>query len=88
MTAASMVRTVRPRKSSNDANLVAALNVGPVAMAFEIKGGFNYYKSGVLTVNNCGRSPHHAMAVTGYTPEFFEIKNSWGTNWGDKRYVK
>eukprot|EP00116_Pleurobrachia_bachei_P010957 sb/3471219/ len=88
MIAASMVRTVRPRKSSRDANLVAALNVGPVAMAFEIKGGFSYYKKGVLTVKNCGKTPHHAMAVTGYTPEFFEIKNSWGANWGDRGYVR
>eukprot|EP00116_Pleurobrachia_bachei_P005562 sb/3465824/ len=88
MIAASMVRTVRPRKSSRDANLVAALNVGPVAMAFEIKGGFSYYKKGVLTVKNCGKTPHHAMAVTGYTPEFFEIKNSWGSNWGDRGYVR
>ena len=88
MKAAQMVRTVRPRKSSRDGSLVQALNVGPVAMAFEIKGGFNYYKKGVLTVKNCGRTPHHAMAVTGYTPEFFEIKNSWGSGWGDRGYVR
>ena len=57
-------------------------------MAFEIKGGFNYYKSGVLSINNCGRTPHHAMAVTGYTPDFWEIKNSWGSRWGDQGYVR
>lgn len=88
MKAAKMLETVRPRKSSYDASLVQALNVGPVAMAFEIKGGFNYYKTGVLSVHNCGSTPHHAMAVTGYTPEFFEIKNSWGGNWGDRGYVR
>jgi len=88
MKAAQMVKTVRPRKSSMDGSLVQALNEGPVAMAFEIKGGFNYYKKGVLTINNCGSTPHHAMAVTGYTPEFFEIKNSWGGGWGDRGYVR
>jgi len=86
--AAQVIETVRPRRSSGDSSLVQALNEGPVAMAFEIKGGFSYYKTGVLTVENCGSVPHHAMGVTGYTPEFFEIKNSWGSNWGDKGYVR
>ena len=88
MVAAKMVKTVRPGKSRGDASLVQALNEGPVAMAFEIKGGFSYYKKGVLSVRNCGSTPHHAMGVTGYTPEFFEIKNSWGSNWGDRGYVR
>ena len=86
--AVEVLQTVRPRKSARDASLVQALNEGPVAMAFEIKGGFSYYKKGVLSVRNCGRTPHHAMGVTGYTPEFFEIKNSWGSNWGDRGYVR
>ena len=46
MTAAKSLGTSRPAKSSGDANLVQALNVGPVSMAFEIKGGFSYYKNG------------------------------------------
>ena len=83
-----MLETVRPRRTANDGSLVEALNVGPVAMAFEIKGGFSYYKSGVLSVQDCGSVPHHAMGVTGYTPEFFEIKNSWGSTWGDGGYVR
>ncbi|KAL5251359.1 hypothetical protein ACHWQZ_G016904 [Mnemiopsis leidyi] len=88
MVAAKMLETVRPKKSANDASLVQALNEGPVAMAFEIKGGFSYYKKGILSVQDCGRVPHHAMGVTGYTPEFFEIKNSWGSDWGDGGYVR
>jgi len=88
MTAASFTRTARPARSGQDSNLVQALQQGPVAMAFEINGGFSYYKTGVLSIRNCGSTPHHAMAVTGYTPEFFEIKNSWGSRWGDQGYVR
>ena len=46
MVAAKSLGTARPKASRNDGTLVTALNVGPVAMAFEIKGGFSYYKSG------------------------------------------
>ena len=55
MTAASFTRTARPARSGQDSNLVQALQQGPVAMAFEIKGGFSYYKTGVLSIRNCGR---------------------------------
>ena len=48
MVAAKSLGTARPKASRNDGTLVTALNVGPVAMAFEIKGGFSYYKSGNL----------------------------------------
>ena len=48
MVAAKSLGTARPKASRNDGTLVTALNVGPVAMAFEIKGGFSYYKSGDL----------------------------------------
>ena len=85
LSGAKFSRSVRSR---GDSSLAAALNKGPVAMAFEIKGNFNYYKNGVLSIHNCGRTPHHAMTVTGYTPEFWEIKNSWGSTWGDQGYVR
>lgn len=88
MIAAQSLGTARPKKSRNDASLVTALNVGPVSMAFEIKGGFSYYKKGILSVRNCGDTPHHAMAVTGYSPDWFQVKNSWGSHWGDNGFVK
>jgi len=79
---------IRPRRSKNDGSLVTALNMGPVSMAFEVKGGMQYYQEGILSIENCGANPHHAMAVTGYTADYFQIKNSWGASWGDHGYVK
>ncbi|HEX8068738.1 MAG TPA: C1 family peptidase [Pyrinomonadaceae bacterium] len=29
----------------------------------------------------------HAVALVGYTPNSFIVRNSWGTNWGDKGYA-
>jgi len=28
----------------------------------------------------------HAVALVGYTPEFFIVRNSWGVGWGDKGF--
>jgi C1A family cysteine protease len=29
----------------------------------------------------------HAVTIVGYTPERFIVRNSWGTNWGDKGFA-
>jgi hypothetical protein len=29
----------------------------------------------------------HAVALVGYTPDRFIVRNSWGTNWGDRGYA-
>lgn len=33
-----------------------------------------------------GRHGRHAMLLVGYTGNFFILKNSWGTGWGDQGY--
>ncbi len=33
-----------------------------------------------------GRHGRHAMLIVGYVGNFFTIKNSWGTDWGDQGY--
>ncbi len=33
-----------------------------------------------------GRHGRHAMLIVGYTGNFFTLKNSWGTDWGDKGF--
>jgi len=33
-----------------------------------------------------GRHGRHAMLMVGYVGNFFIVKNSWGTDWGDKGY--
>lgn len=66
---------------------------GPLSIAvngFEIA----HYKKGILTEDHCSSSGFltHAVLLVGYGTEkdtdFWLIKNSWGTKWGEKGYVR
>jgi C1A family cysteine protease len=75
-----------------DDGLMGALYQQPVSVAIEAdQRDFQLYKSGVFT-GKCGTSLDHAVLAVGYGTEedgdFYLIKNSWGTTWGDKGYIK
>ena len=62
---------------------------GPIAVAIDASDwGFAYYSKGVYTSRTCKKNVHnHAVLVVGYGTEngldYWLIKNSWGTNWGE-----
>lgn len=65
-------------------------HVVSVALAAS-SSAFQFYKSGV--VENCtDRSINHGVALVGLDElngkEFFLIRNSWGTSWGDNGYIR
>lgn len=44
------------------------------------------YSSGIF--NNCGRNLNHDILLVGYTSSYYTIKNSWGTTWGEKGFIR
>lgn len=48
---------------------------------------FQFYTSGVITGDECGTDLDHAVLAVGYGTEdgndYFLVKNSWSTYWGD-----
>jgi len=50
------------------------------------------YTGGVLDSKKCGTSLDHGVAAVGYGTEggveYFLVRNSWGTSWGEQGYVK
>lgn len=48
---------------------------------------FQFYQSGIFN-GPCANSLNHAVNIVGYTPTFWIIRNSWGTNWGEQGYMR
>jgi cathepsin L len=72
--------------------LMAAVAKGPVSVAIEAdQTGFQHYSTGVFS-GTCGTSLDHGVLVVGYgtdgSSEYWKVKNSWGTTWGDAGYIR
>jgi len=72
----------------------AVAQVGPISVAIDAShGSFQMYQSGVYYEPQCDPDfLDHGVTVVGYGTEnqhpYYLVKNSWGTGWGDKGYIK
>ena len=74
---------------------MAAIAQGPVSVTIDASETvFHNYSSGVISDAGCGSSLDHAVTAVGYGNDaetgldYYLIRNSWGSGWGDKGYVK
>lgn len=69
-----------------DSELIELVVERPVAIAVSATN-WQYYGSGVF---KCSPTDpiNHAVLLVGYTPEYWIIKNSWGSDWGEDGYIR
>lgn len=69
-------------------------NVGPITVAIYASPNFQSYASGILDDPLCNSKSriNHAVVIVGYGREngqdYWIIKNSWGTDWGENGYAR
>ncbi|ELP93522.1 cysteine proteinase 2 precursor, putative [Entamoeba invadens IP1] len=71
--------------------LKIAVNKQPVAVSIDASNpSFQLYKSGIYDEPKC-KYVDHVVSVVGYGSQngndYWIVKNSWGTEWGDKGYI-
>uniref|UniRef100_A0A1J3IRL7 Cysteine proteinase RD21a n=1 Tax=Noccaea caerulescens TaxID=107243 RepID=A0A1J3IRL7_NOCCA len=77
---------------NDEKSLKKALAHQPISVAIEAGGrDFQLYKSGVFT-GTCGTALDHGVVAVGYGStggqDYWIIRNSWGSNWGESGYIK
>ena len=76
-------------KASGDADMADRLNSGPLGVAMDFRNiDFRGYWDGIWSNTDCNQHPDHAITLIGYTDSYWEIRNSWGTGWGNQGYMK
>jgi len=71
-----------------DASLAAAVTQGAVVVAVAANFQFQLYSSGVLTSPPTGCGLNHQVMVTGFAQDYWKIKNSWGSYWGENGFIR
>jgi len=82
-------------ESGDEDALVAALaTVGPVSVAIDASQfSFQFYSKGIYVEEECSSEYlDHGVLAVGYGTQkdgdFWIVKNSWGSSWGDEGYIK
>ncbi|KAK9676876.1 hypothetical protein RND81_11G107100 [Saponaria officinalis] len=85
------IKGYKPVPRNNEQALQAAVAKQPVGVALESNLFLQLYRGGIFT-GFCGTNLNHGGTVIGYGEQrgnkYWLLKNSWGTNWGEKGFIR
>lgn len=82
-----------PNNRKAGENLLKAVAMQPVSVGIDaLNRNLQHYKGGIFN-GACDQRPNHAVLVVGYGTsedgkDYWIIKNSWGSKWGEKGYFR
>ncbi|TVU07294.1 hypothetical protein EJB05_47343, partial [Eragrostis curvula] len=90
---AATIKSYEDVPANDEASLMKAVANQPISVA--VDGGdmtFQFYSGGVMT-GSCGTDLDHGIAAIGYGTDsdgtkYWLMKNSWGTTWGENRFLR
>ena len=90
--AAATISGYKDVASNNLNSLIAAVAITPISVAVEAdQAAWQSYRGGTVT-GNCGTNLDHGVLIVGYqttsSPNYWTVKNSWGTGWGLAGYIQ
>jgi C1A family cysteine protease len=60
---------------------------GPITVGIDTDNDYiDSYRTGVFDEKLCGTDIDHAVAIVGFTDEYYIVKNSWGRDWGENGF--
>ena len=69
--------------------MISSATHGPISVAIHAMfPEFQHYASGVFTAPCPADETDHSVLLVGYDKEYWIVKNSFGTGWGEEGYIR